>query len=421
VNLHFEGYEIPIITYAPQGKTYFQPDARPYIAIGTTDVQTLTDLPNFEYHEFSHYVMWKYFGGLAYFDSKTSSGDVNHQGFNNPNSMDAWVEGWAEFWGMATWNFAHGIVDPTRYDANYTVVPGYVDNMNNVVPVNRLAAGGKAYNTNAEEDALSTLLWSLYSGTDDLDGRTIMLSAQSMWAILTSQYPLCASLKSDPLNCQTTNRQIKTITDLYTALTSSNNVQAYGYTKAEIDKIFLARNILQLNADGTKSVGIDNCCPYPTNSQYSRNIRSDEPVDNGSGMVINSDPASLPYTLEIRITYQAPYQHDDYSVPVQITQPQQTVYLWLPPSALYNTTAQLTATNSRGEQMSVGTITGVQYDNNTGTGKPLLQTAPIQLNAGSSSPPGSAIVGLVILGAIIVLPVLGVALFVKRRMNKKTS
>ena len=91
-------------------------------------------------------------------------------------------------------------------------------------------------------------------------------------------------------------------------------------------------------------------------------------------------------------------------MPINITQPQQTVYLWLPPSALYNTTAQLTATNQHGEQMSVGTITGVEYDNNSESGVPLLQTAPIQLSALGSSTQGNELVGLIILGAIIILP-----------------
>jgi hypothetical protein len=369
--------------------------------------------------------MWKYFGGTVYFGLGGASGDKNHQGFYNPNSMDAWTEGWAEFWGMATWNYAHGKTDPTLLIANYTIVPGSApENLNNVIPVNILSNHGTKYDTNAEEFAVSSLLWSLYSGTDDLDGRTIMLSAQSMWSILTNQYSLCASMSSDPLNCQKTSRQIQTITDLYSALTSSGNLQSYGYSKAEIDKIFLARRILQHEANGTDNVGIDNCCRYPTPaSAYTRKIRSDAIVDNGSGIIINSNPTSLPYTLKIQVTYQAPYQQDDYSVPIQITQPQQMVYLWLPPSTLYNSTAQLIATNQQGEQMSVGAITGVQYDNNKGTGTPLLQTSLIQLSAVGSNPPaaGSSLAGLVILGAIIVVPVLGIALFVKRRMKRKTS
>jgi hypothetical protein len=229
-------------------------------------------------------------------------------------------------------------------------------------------------------------------------------------------------VNDDPATCQATNRQIQTISDLYSALTSSANIQKYGYSQAEIDKIFVARNIFQLNADGTKTIGIDNCCRYPNAvSSPVRNIRYEEPVDNGSGMVINSDPSSLPYTLMIQVNYQAPYQQDDYSVPINITHPQQTVYLWLPPSTIYNTTAQLTATNQHGEQKSIGTITGVEYANNSESGVPLLQTAPIQLSALGSPTSGSSIVGLVILGAIIVLPVLAVALLLKRRMNRKTS
>ncbi|MFI5450454.1 MAG: hypothetical protein ACHQ03_11895, partial [Candidatus Bathyarchaeia archaeon] len=423
MKLNFDGYEIPVVAYSPGSSTYFQPIARPFIAIGTDNVQYLGDSPNCEYHEFAHYAMWKSFGGAGYFSSKDATGDNNHQGFYNPNSWDAWTEGWAEFWGMATWNYAHGIIDPTHFDANYTIVPGDVFNMNNVYPVNVLSADGTKYDTNAEELALSTLLWSLYSGTDDIDGKTIMLSAQNIWIILTSKYSLCTSLSVNPLTCQKTSRQIETITDLYSVLTSANNIQTYGYTKAEIDKIFTARHIYENHADGTKDIGVDNCCRYPTPSSPNiRNSRSDTPVDNGSGVVVNSDPSSLPYTLEIQINYQAPYQQDDYTVPVLITQSQQTVYLWLPPSTIYNSTADLIATNQAGRQLSLGTITGAQYYNNSETGTPLFKTAIVQFSGGGSNPPTATddALGLVILGAIIILPVLGIALFVRRRKNRKT-
>lgn len=421
----FYGHQIPIVGFGKSKSSFFMPAANPYIFISSINSEKLNDISNREYHEFAHYVMYLVFG--RDYDISNQGGNRNHNGFMNPNSKDSWKEGWAEFFGQANWNYAHNIEDPNSYNAWYEISDTYTRNLNNVEPVNRTytVLGHKNYVNNAEEHAVSNILWALYSPKDDIDGAKTQLSITNIWNIITGTYMLCQNIYASPATCrQTSERHIETLTDFFTLLVTPTVYQKYGINQTQIEKLALAFHVLEVQPDSSITWGIANPSGGPKPSDLVRKDRRDDFAPPYEEITVKSNPQSLPYQLTIAISYAAPYEKDGTTIYANITKAEQTVSLWLPTSKLYSTTATLSASKPGYQTITIASVNSTAYDNPR-SNESLLETPLVSLQQSgspSSNQPSNpseplqitSLIPFVAAGVIVLLVIIGIRKVFKR-------
>lgn len=166
---------------------------------------------NCEWHEFGHHIM------ADRFDVTPLRAGCNHCGYNNANSTDSWVEGWAEFMSMM-------MLDHYGYpNANLYMVGGGGNNMETNYQVQ----------TNEEFAVASTLfdLMDPVAGEDCLD-----YSRAQIWNVIGSQHTFTG--------VQPGTRYIAGIYDLYRAFNDSGLAGIHGDCDTDginnLDEIFIA-------------------------------------------------------------------------------------------------------------------------------------------------------------------------------------
>ena len=423
-NLNFHGYRksLPVVAFA--GKTFFRAsESAPFISISTYNSERLNDIPNREYHEFAHYIMFLAFGGEKYFSSNHPG--MNHDGYMNPNSKDSLIEGFAEFFAQATFNYAHNITNPNNYDAWYQIDDNYKWNLNNAEPVNRTVniLGTSYYRRNSEENAVAGILWALHSPTDNTDGKTTELNINSIWSIVTGTYTLCQNVYASPATCrQTSERQIETLSDLFTVIATPDKIQKYGINLNQTVKIALAFKVLEVQPDTIVQTGVSNPSGGPNPSDAVRLDRRDVEHPPYDAIIVKSNPQSIPYLLTIKISYAPPYVGEDTSITANITQSEQSIYLWLPSSKLYSTTATLVASKDGYQTITLTSFNNTFYDNNPRSDESLITTPIVSLQALSIQSPSlstpfqiTSLTPFVIAGVILLLVFVGILKVIRKK------
>jgi len=407
---------IPIIFYPAAASDYFD-SAKDYIVINN---KFSDDVVNREYHEIGHYMMYLTFGGSAYFNDK----GTNHAGFANPDSKDSWTEAFAEFWGQTSYSYSHDKTTPTTLDPVYAwsqSVGGGSINLNNVIKVDETVRtnNGLKYQGISEEFATASIMWSLASAKDDVDGATTQLSADDLWAITTDTYNF---LPANSYSAANVDRHVDTLTDLYYVLTNADVDTVYSISAAQVTKIFKAYDVFQASPDGTLQVGIDNPSGGPLPTDPVRPNRQEPDFPQGSGVLVQSSQASLPYAMAISINYGQPYQADDYVAYENITQTTQTVNIWLPDPKIYNATAALTASRTGYADLKVASLNNTFYWDNAGKSSNLMETPQVVLKrtggSGAGGTQSDLLVGVLFLLFVFSLVVIGVRKVVGRVRNK---
>jgi hypothetical protein len=165
-------YKLPVdvrVGYS-DGTFYRSGDSSIYIDYGDYAYSD-TDRPkNREYHEFSHHMMYDYYGGWP--DDDSLVGNVNHDGYINPSTADSFIEGFAEFMAMAMAGYSN---DP---DPQVTPAEQYPTGWNAENNYKAWERRGRS-----EERAVAGYLWDLYD-KDNEQGDSVTLSMQEMWPVL---------------------------------------------------------------------------------------------------------------------------------------------------------------------------------------------------------------------------------------------
>ncbi len=413
-------YHLPIVLYSNECYCMHTSDAAPYITINEPNPE---NIPNSEYHEVAHYAMFLGFGGEAYFSRPD---DSNHGGFSNPDSKDSWIEGFAEFFGQVSYNYAHripGAAGFNGYDSHYTISQAYVPNFQNNFRVNASLRRGATYDTNSEEFAVASILWAIYSPIHDGMSNHPQLSVTSIWSLLSTNYSLYdppQSLASGSV--ATSVHHIETMSDLYDALTSTGVVSKFHLSATEITGVFWSEKVLEKQADGSPMVGLDNPSGGPNPPDPVRAGRRHSVVPYGSNIVVNSDPASLPYSLTLKVIYAAPYEADDYTISVPITQPTQTVDFWLPDPGLYNATGIFVASKPGMTNTTVESVNNADFWNAAGGSETFGQTRLVsfkmQAGNGTAGPVGSLYSNYLLFG-LVVLASIALAGFLMLKMRSR--
>jgi len=183
------------------GETKYLADSTDILIEAVRSNRNNPNQPWIPYHEFAHHLMYsEYKGPLA---TKSAEGMRNHGGFINPNSADAWTEGFAEFIAVAMAKH-----NGNRQYATYGNLANFDDTYR--VWENR------GYR---EEYAVADTLFDLYDeGT---------LSLEDLWSVMRQKH--------------------ETVFDFYNALKSAHPRKAEA-----IDKAFIAHAIFSDTAVGNK-------------------------------------------------------------------------------------------------------------------------------------------------------------------------
>ncbi len=181
---------------------------------------------NLEWHEFCHHIMADEFNYIPW-----EKGNINHKGFTNPTSGDAWLEGWAEFCGLMVKN-------ANNYNYNGPGVYSTFGNMETNFTV-----------FSNEEFAVASLLWDLFDPATVAggEGDGIQLTVQQIWNILRAKYTFPG---------EKTPSNIKNMADIYWALNQSNlpglkdDIDGDGINN--LDALFIVRGDFADNNNNSK-------------------------------------------------------------------------------------------------------------------------------------------------------------------------
>ncbi len=262
---------------------------------------------NREWHEFGHHVMADTFNNLM----PDNPGDVNHGGaannsFVNPSTTDSWVEGFAEFYGMAVAKYI--AVDPEPYLYFSTV---------------NLESNYRAWND--EEYALAGLLWDLVDPADANDlssalggqpyADCVEIPIGALWSYLDTDWgnavPKSGGAPAD-------YGYIFDVKHLYDVLVlkGEGDEHSRGLPLTDLEELFVAHGFF---ADVNDSSVLDSGEEIGRSADLARPTRRNRPVLPGSYIrataVDAASGATLPVdALAVSIQFDPPYQAFNFSV-----------------------------------------------------------------------------------------------------------
>jgi len=356
----FNNTPIHIFTFEPVGdNAWFSSQSNhtiggtniiPNIVLGSCSNWDYPDAPlNREFHEFSHYAQWDYYGhfppshaGYNHTTNNWDYWDPNHGGWPNHCSSDSWVEAYAEFMAL--------VINKETQTKEFEI---FGVNMGNVFssfyPVGTTFKYME-YNwphKTEEEISIAALLYDLYDGKSLLDKDNIEIPIKTLWKMMMNNYtlPTYYTYNSSQLKdiwigtAQTENRHIYYVKDIYDTLIEEKD--DLKLTVNDINSLFVSKNLYK---DINNNSVLDANEPVGYDDSDGRNRRK-KPMDPYSMVVVYVPEAGLSKYLLVEVIHDAPYQEYDYSYLVPITYIAQSVQV-APSPREYSSTTYFTIVNN---------------------------------------------------------------------------
>ena len=221
---------VNVRTYSTTPKVFYN-DFLPHINIEPSQCSYMhpNSPDNREWHEFGHHVMAdSSIGGANHLPTLLGT---NHGGYDNPNSADAWIEGFAEFFSCVVADTIENDPHPELYNqgrgrtsgSSWSIERNYfVDHY-----PHRPSSPPFTNRRGNEEQAVASILWDLYDGLRLFDRDAVDLTIDQIWDVLNH------------------NLGRNNLYDIYHALDTSGlpglHLDADGDGKTNLDEIFISR------------------------------------------------------------------------------------------------------------------------------------------------------------------------------------
>jgi len=321
------------------GGTWYEPGTGTIRINSADSACTSNNRPmNREWHEFNHYV-----DDLIDGMPPLQPGDTNHGGFDNSDSSDSCVEGWAEFWSSKT-RLAEGLPNPQHYRWD----GGTINLEDNYRARSRWGA------QSVEELAVASLLWDLHDSTQDIETITTVITNTSpppLTSTVAMTYTDSISITNQRIYEIMTTHAVTTVKGLYDALVAEGigAGDSDGDGTSDLDELFIMHGFWGDDGDGLYE-------PDHGDGDVGwagQDGRYDLPIPPGATLLLSVTlPGGITVpttTLHVEVIYDAPYSSHSLSYTHMLWTGDGDVEPFVPPLARYASTIEMWVTQGISE------------------------------------------------------------------------